>query len=270
MRICPEAEDMMVWKASKNSIFIVNSCCGMLMGAKMGKFPWKMVWNSCIPTKVSFVVWETLWGKVLMLDQLEKEGRHVANRCSHCGKVEENIDQLFLLCKKVQDLGALLFTIFGVNWVLPCSVRDFGRMTRLFYKEKAHEDLVGSSYLPVLDNLEGKKVKKQGCHWRCGAFRLKNKKLSCLHSLVFGKICHRVSSSICYCSHCLVFDRGWYSFSLFPFLAWLFGAFTSFILWILPLYSIIYFLLVLPIQKNVQIKACCNLVLSSHQEGTNN
>ena len=59
------------------------------------------------------------------MDQLKKRGRHLANRCPLCGKEEGNIDHLLLPALiVVQDLVALLFTIFGANWVLPSSVKD--------------------------------------------------------------------------------------------------------------------------------------------------
>ena len=78
----------------------------------------------CIPTKVSFFAWEAWWGKILTLDQLKKRGKHLANRYPLCGKEEENINHLLLFCTKVQDIWTLLFTIFGVNWVLSGLVRE--------------------------------------------------------------------------------------------------------------------------------------------------
>ena len=95
----------------------------LLMRDNEGQFPRKMVWNSWIPTKISFA-WEAWWGKVLTMDQLKKRGRHLANRCPLCGKEEENLDHLLLFCIPVQYIWALLFTIFGVNWMLPGSVKD--------------------------------------------------------------------------------------------------------------------------------------------------
>ena len=38
--------------------------------------------------------------------------------------MEENLDRMLLLCLKVQDLHAQLFTLFSVNWVLLGSVRE--------------------------------------------------------------------------------------------------------------------------------------------------
>ena len=68
------------------------------------------------------------------MDQLKKRGRHLANRFPLCGKDEENIDHLLLLCTKIHELRALLFTILGINWVLPW--RDLGRVEKPLCKEK--------------------------------------------------------------------------------------------------------------------------------------
>ena len=77
-----------------------------------------------MPTKVGFFAWEAFWSKVLTLDQLKKRGRCLANRCFLCGEEEESIDHILIQCSKARVLWELLFTLFGVSWVLPYSVRD--------------------------------------------------------------------------------------------------------------------------------------------------
>ena len=57
------------------------------------------------------------------MNQLKKRGRHLASRCSLCRKEEEKLDHL-LLCTKTQELWAVLFSIFRVNWVFPCFIRE--------------------------------------------------------------------------------------------------------------------------------------------------
>ena len=57
-RISAEEKDTLIWTASKGGTFTVKS----LMGFGEGQFPRKMVWNSCIPTKISFFAWEIWWG----------------------------------------------------------------------------------------------------------------------------------------------------------------------------------------------------------------
>ena len=58
------------------------------------------------------------------MEQLKKRGRHLANRCPLCGKDEESLDHLLLHYPKVHNLWAFIFTIFGVYWVLPRSIKD--------------------------------------------------------------------------------------------------------------------------------------------------
>ena len=53
-RIHPDRKDRLVWKVSKTGNFSVKPFYGILKDSREGQFPRKMVWNSCIPAKVSF------------------------------------------------------------------------------------------------------------------------------------------------------------------------------------------------------------------------
>ena len=64
-----------------------------------------------------------MWEKALTLDQLQKRGWPLANRCYLCQRHEESIDHILLLCVKARILWALLFSLFGVQWVLPATVK---------------------------------------------------------------------------------------------------------------------------------------------------
>ena len=76
-------------------------------------FPLKIVWNSWIPTKVSFFTWD--WGKVLTLDQLQRKGWTLVNRCVLCKKKSESIDHILLHCDKARVLWQLVFSFFGIQ-----------------------------------------------------------------------------------------------------------------------------------------------------------
>ena len=72
----------------------------------MENFHKKLIWNNCIPTKISFFAWEVLWGKILTMEQLRKKGRHLTSRCPLCGKDEESL-----------DFTTLRFTTFGLSFL---------------------------------------------------------------------------------------------------------------------------------------------------------
>ena len=46
------------------------------------------------------------------------------NRCYVCQMHEELINHILLHCAKTRTLWELLFTLFGVQWMLPASVRE--------------------------------------------------------------------------------------------------------------------------------------------------
>ena len=80
-----------------------------------GPFSRNLIWNFCLPPKVSFFCLGSVVGEILTMDKLKKMGRHLANRCPLCGKDGENIDHLFLHCMLARELYSLLFTIFDVK-----------------------------------------------------------------------------------------------------------------------------------------------------------
>ena len=80
--------------------------------------------STCVPTKVSFFAWEASWGKVLTQDQLKRRGWILANRCFLCCDDEETINHVLIHCPKARVLWNLMFSLFGVNWVLPLTIRD--------------------------------------------------------------------------------------------------------------------------------------------------
>ena len=73
--------------------------------------------------KICFFTWEATCGKILMLDQLKRRGLTFANRCFLCKRWGETVDHLLLHCAKT-SVWELLFSLFGVSWVIPTSVPD--------------------------------------------------------------------------------------------------------------------------------------------------
>lgn len=51
-------DDKMVWVDTKDGVFFVKSMYGLLSGGVSLLFPWRSVWRSLSPYRVSFFVWE--------------------------------------------------------------------------------------------------------------------------------------------------------------------------------------------------------------------
>ena len=74
--------------------------------------------------KVAFFAWEASWGKVLTLEQLHRKGHSVASRYFLCLSEAKTVDHFLLHCAKTRVLSNLLFSFFGVVWILSCSVKE--------------------------------------------------------------------------------------------------------------------------------------------------
>ena len=123
-RVTKGVEDTGRWIGAKDGKFSVKSMYSVLQQRSVSSFPWKCIWKNCVQPNVSFFAWEASWGKILTFDQLKRRGFSLANRCPLCQKSEETVDHLLIHCTMTRVLWDLLFSLFGVSWVLPASVRD--------------------------------------------------------------------------------------------------------------------------------------------------
>ena len=61
---------------------------------------------------------------MLTLDHLKRRGWSLANTCFLCLEEEETIDRILIHCVKARVLWNLVFSLFGMLWTLPSSVKD--------------------------------------------------------------------------------------------------------------------------------------------------
>ena len=119
-----DVDDMVVWTKTKSDNFSAKSLYLALEADCPYLFPSSCIWDVWVQPKISFFAWEATWGKTLTLDLVQKRGWALANRCFMCLQNEETIDHMLFHCSKTMVLWELLFTLFGVSWVLPSSVRE--------------------------------------------------------------------------------------------------------------------------------------------------
>ena len=124
LRVHRDEEDKVPWIETKNGKFTMKSLYTALESGTSVSFPWSNIWKAWVQHRVNFFAWEVTWGKILTLDQVQKRGWPLANRCLLCHVEEEFIGHLLVRCAKTRILWELLFTLFGVYRVLPLLVRE--------------------------------------------------------------------------------------------------------------------------------------------------
>ena len=117
-------DDRLVWKGDGKGRFSVEALYSLLELDSATPFLVGVIWNSWVPSKVSFFALESYWGKVLTLDQFQRRGWSLVNRCTLCKEESESIDYILLHCAKARILWLLVLSLFGIPWVIFASVWD--------------------------------------------------------------------------------------------------------------------------------------------------
>ena len=112
------------WQPTSRKEFEVKSLYHVLHSPTQPLFPWRTVWKSWVPSKVAFFVWTAALDKILTTDNLRERGVIIMDWCCHCRLAGESISHLLLNCSGAQDLWNLVFSLFGVSWVMPRNVVD--------------------------------------------------------------------------------------------------------------------------------------------------
>ena len=108
----------------KGGSFTVKSSYNLLEGGSHQLVPSKLLWNPCVPTKISFFAWEVWWGKILTMNQLKKRGFTLASRCPFCGEKEKVMEHIIIHCPKIWEVWTAIFSMPKGGWVFPYSVQD--------------------------------------------------------------------------------------------------------------------------------------------------
>ncbi|CAN1815968.1 hypothetical protein LINPERHAP1_LOCUS27616 [Linum perenne] len=79
-------------------------------------FPRDVIWLKGVPPKIQAFSWLVFHGKIASLDNLQKRGFQLANRCVLCSSNLESINHLFLRCEfaeRVWNRISSALSIFG-------------------------------------------------------------------------------------------------------------------------------------------------------------
>jgi hypothetical protein len=116
--------DRIQWSHSKKGIFKVKSFYKILSNPASEVFLWKSIWRCKVPSRVAFFGWNAALGKILTHDNLRKRRIVVVEWCYMYKKNGESVDHLLIHCEVATCLWHYVFTLFGMEWVMPQKVID--------------------------------------------------------------------------------------------------------------------------------------------------
>ena len=123
-KIAQRERDKIYWIVDKKDQYTIKANYRQLEGGTYDTLLVGLIWNGCIPPKVSVFTWEVWWGKVLTMDQLKKRGFQLASRCPLCQKAEESINHFLIHCSTIWGPWTTLISLTGVDWACPFLVKD--------------------------------------------------------------------------------------------------------------------------------------------------
>ena len=111
----PHNEDKMIWSVDASGCFKGSS---VFKYEEKGAHPlWTKAWIKGLIPKINIFFWILLQNKILTIDNLQKRGINVVNRCSLCKEDYEDRDHLFLNCTYSQKVWRFILNYWNVAWV---------------------------------------------------------------------------------------------------------------------------------------------------------
>ena len=75
-----------------------------------------------VPSRVAFFLWTATLGKILTTDKLRKRRVIILDCCCMCKADGESVNHLLLHCPVARELWNMIFSHFGISWVMPRGV----------------------------------------------------------------------------------------------------------------------------------------------------
>jgi hypothetical protein len=106
--------DKICWRLPEGAQFSFGSYFRSMSGSIAVSFSWKLIWKSCVPSRVAFFFFRAL-GKILTVDNLRRRHIVVLDWCCICKCNGESVDHLLLQCPIAYEMCSMLF---GVIWYI--------------------------------------------------------------------------------------------------------------------------------------------------------
>ena len=116
--------DTICWNLGSREAFEVRSFYSALIQPSSSYFPWRSVWKAKVHSRVAFFLWTAALGKILTTDNLRKRRVTILDWCCMCKADGESVNHLLLHCPVARDLWNIIFSLFGISWVMPRGVVD--------------------------------------------------------------------------------------------------------------------------------------------------
>lgn len=116
-----ENEDSKRWRYGDK--FSVASAYSALETGGLLSFPDKQLWNSKVPLKISFLVWNLCYSGAPTLDKLYDDGLVQDPNCLLCGRMVESNEHLLLQCSYASEVWTYFLNSFCINWVFSTDVK---------------------------------------------------------------------------------------------------------------------------------------------------
>jgi hypothetical protein len=113
-----ERQIKMLWLPTCNHRFKVKSYCHTLQIDESSLYPWKSVWKVKAPPCIAFFTWAVVLGKILTIDNFQRQGLTLVNWCCLCKKSEETINHPLIHCEFTSEIFHFILILFGVWWVI--------------------------------------------------------------------------------------------------------------------------------------------------------
>lgn len=108
-------EDEIIWQAEPSGQFKVSS---IFVSKEKVNLPfWSQAWVKGLIPKVNIFLWALLQNKILTLDNLQKRGINLVNRCILCKNGFEDRDHLFMNCSYSQQVWTEILLYWNLTWV---------------------------------------------------------------------------------------------------------------------------------------------------------